>query len=61
MIEVNKGNAKQTLADDKLAAVCVELAGGGYTAQQTAKAMEYRQQLVDGKTIKAKGFTVKII
>jgi hypothetical protein len=61
MIEVIKGTAKQNFPIDKIAAVALQLAGGGYTVAQTAKAMEIQADLKAGKTVKAKGFTVKII
>ena len=61
MIEVSKGVAKATYPIDKLAAIAVQLAGGGYTVAQTAKAMEIQANLQAGKTIKANGYTVKII
>ena len=61
MIEVSKGVAKATYPIDKLAAIAVQLAGGGYTVAQTAKAMEIQSELQAGKTVKAKGYTVKII
>jgi hypothetical protein len=61
MIEIKKGVSKTTFPIDKIAAVALQLAGGGYTVAQTAKAMEIQADLKAGKTVKAKGFTVKII
>lgn len=60
MIEISKGKQSLTMSGDKIDRLCVELAGGGYTVEQTAKAMEYRQHLMAGKTIIANGFTIKI-
>lgn len=60
MITINKGNQSTQVNQEKIANLCLELAGGGYTASQTAKAMQYQQQLLNGETIKAKGFTIKI-
>ena len=61
MIEISKGTAKLTYSIDKLAAIAVQLAGGGYTVEQTAYAMSIQSELKAGKTVKVNGYTVKII
>lgn len=61
MIEITKGNSTQRFSLDKLAAICVQLAGGGYTMTQTAKAMDIKNKLNAGQMVKTNGYTVKII
>ena len=61
MIEITKGNATQHFPMEKLAAICVQIAGGGYTMAQTAKAMDIKNKLNAGQMVKINGYTVKII
>ena len=37
---------------DQLASICVELTGGGYAAEQTANAIFFQRQLLEGNTIR---------
>ena len=60
MIEVSKGVAKATYPIDKLAAIAVQLAGGGYTVAQTAKAMEIQSELQAGKTVRSEEHTSEL-
>lgn len=43
---VRKG--PKTISEKSLASLCIEGAGGGYTTQQVAKAMEIQHRLIEG-------------
>ena len=61
MIKITtKSGVTRTFPDDKLAAICLELAGGGYTAAQTAKAMQYQDALTKEGTLKVRTMTITI-
>lgn len=52
---------KQHLIDRNQAAkVCLELAGGGYTVQQTAKAMEWQHTLLETGELRTRKFHLKL-
>ena len=51
MIKITKGNVSRMFKDQYLPNICLELAGGGYTAAQTAKAMVLQNKVLEkGKT-----------
>ena len=47
MINVTKGKVVRTFPDTLLAQICLELAGGGYTAGQTVKAMRLQSDVLE--------------
>ena len=65
MIEVFKVKEnkllKLKLQDDQLERVCLHVAGGGLTAIQTAKAMEYSHKLRKDGKFTANGYVVELI
>jgi len=44
----------QEISPDQLAAFCLNVTGGGYTVQQTAKAMELQRSILAGELYKGK-------
>jgi hypothetical protein len=63
MIEVFKvkENKLFKLQDDQLERVCLHIAGGGLTAVQTAKAMEYSHKLRKNGKFTANGYMVELV
>lgn len=56
MITVTKGKVfSRTYDNCQLPDVCLHYAGGGYTAEQTAKAMVAQSELLSGNTAKLNG------
>lgn len=44
-IEYTPTKQRKELTDSQLAAICLNLAGGGYTEEQTAQAMQIQERL----------------
>ena len=62
MIEVSKkGVAPRQFKDELLAAVLLQVTGGGWTAQQTADAMVLRSAYEEKGSVKYKGVTIRRI
>ena len=59
MITVTKGKVARTFPDTLLPQICLELAGGGYTAGQTAKAMRLQSDVLDKGRAKLGATTVE--
>ena len=61
MIQITyRDGSTRVFPRDKLAAICLELAGGGYTEKQTAKAMLMQSQLLKANKVKHRGIKLEV-
>lgn len=54
-------NGHQTMIDEMaLSQLCLNLVGGGFTFDESAQAMKYQTDLVEGKAIEVDGNTYRL-